>query len=713
MPATSKIALGGGGFCLYAPRFPRHLLSPGFADPCHVADVELPRMFVVTILHDGDELPLTATKHEFKNGVLTVEYATDIRGVKVREERYITTDDRFVSNITLDNSTKAEREMAIVLWTTTDPEGEAPIFDGDSFKLRRQLKTGDRPAVPTEIVFGSPDSKGARCLQGYFAEGDSGDPVWGETPWFDRSDLTPPRAKKPMVKPSPIIDTARVYLGVFRKCPMKAGETVTHRQEANVLFKGKGITHRPRRPDPKDENGYSAFYDKVPRFTCEDKRLERIVAHRFEAMYLLRTPGGAGNLGSPTICRANTGEHVPMASSAAAAIREARWLQDPALARGILKSFFENVKQNGMVPNRLHMAGLQGVDYEHADWGGAFEALDDIHSDRATKRAVVMEMQRYSKWLDNNRDPEGSGLTDIVNVFECGHRFSRRFSVLEDKLDKADDAPEEAFRIKGVDASVYRYRLVKFLAFVADELQEKAMQNRFIAATENIKAAIAKRLWDEKSGMFIDVDPRTRRKTGVKSAIGFLPLGTDIPNQKQIDAMIDVLGKKDEFWTPYPVPTVSVSDPSYDPLGQWKGTRRHEAWNGRTHMSINSQLMDSLAYVAERGHKKGRKLLKQLFEKTVSMCSGELEGHENASVHAHYHPETGRPSRYDGVDWSTGAFLMDNIFRVAGGFVVRFGEVQDDPVIDDMPDFKLHGVPIGNRRFNVERKNGKLKVNPD
>ena len=27
-----------------------------------------------------------------------------------------------------------------------------------------------------------------------------------------------------------------------------------------------------------------------------------------------------------------------------------------------------------------------------------------------------------------------------------------------------------------------------------------------------------------------------------------------------------------------------------------------------------------------------------------------------------------------------------------------------------MPDFKLHGVPLGNKLYNVERKSGKLKV---
>ena len=54
------------------------------------------------------------------------------------------------------------------------------------------------------------------------------------------------------------------------------------------------------------------------------------------------------------------------------------------------------------------------------------------------------------------------------------------------------------------------------------------MANRFIAATENIQEVIRKRMWDDKSGMFVDIDPKTRRKTGVKAAAGFYPLATDI-----------------------------------------------------------------------------------------------------------------------------------------------------------------------------------------
>ncbi|MBI5853071.1 MAG: hypothetical protein HZB39_18835 [Planctomycetes bacterium] len=712
MNQNTKIALGGGGFCLYAPRFPRFQLTPGFADECLIFNAQMPRMFVLSLLKGGVPVTLSPVKHEMKNGCLDVDYVTADKTLKVTEHRFVSSDDRFVSVLTVENSSKENREFDIVMWTTTDVEGEPVSHEGDSFRLRRQIQTHDFPPVPIEIVYSNPDSKGARCLQAFFAEGNSGRPDYEETPWYDRAALPVPRAKKPMVKPSPILPSAHCYCGVFRTVTVEAGKSVTHRFEANVLFKGKGLNYRPRRPDPKDENSHGSFMDRAPRFSCDDKAAEAVVRGRLEALHLLRMPGGVGSLSHPSVAEGNGVFHEPIAFSAPAILREVRWLADATLGRGILRLFFDNLRQNGMVPGRVYMTSMTGTDFYHADWGGGFESFDDVHPDRNLKRQVIMGMQRYTKWLANNRDPEGSGLTDVCNHFEAGQEFSRLYTIIDEKADRAEEFTEQ-FRLKGIDVSVMRYRMVKFLSRVADEIQEKAMANRFIAASEVIQDTIRKKMWDENAGIFMDMDPKTRRRTGVKAAVGFYPLATDIPTPKQVDALLATLGDRKEFWTKYPVPSLAISDPFFDADGQWKGTRRHCPWNGRVWPMINSHVIEGLCYHAERGNKVAGKLLKELMKKTVEMASGEPDGVHGSRVFEHYHPLNGRSSRYRGVDWYMHAFLMDNIFRVLCGFVIRFGQIQDDPVIDDMPDFKLAGVPLGNKLFHVERKHGKLKITSD
>lgn len=709
MNQAYKIALGGGGFCLYAPRFPRFQTSPGFVDEVTIFNAAVRPLYCLAVLENHVPLDLTCTEVTQEDGCAILRY-TAPGGLEVTERRLVTTDDRFVSSLQLHHTEKkGERELTIVLWTHTDPQGEAPLFEGESFRIRRQLQSHGFPVVPVEIVWSSPDSKGARCLQGFFCEGGSDRPDYEETPWYDMGSLPTPRAKRPMEKPSPILSNSRVYLGLFRPVKLKPGTKVEHRFEANVIFKGKGIHYRPRRPDPKDENGHLAFSEKTPRFQCEDKAIEKIVHHRLRMLELLRIPGGVGHLSCPSVCEGIDVFHEPIAFSAPAIMREARWLSDPSLARGILRNFFENVRQNGMVPGRIYMTSLQGCDFYHADWGGGFEALDAVHPDRATKRAVLMPMQRYVKWLANNRDPEGSGLTDVVNHFEAGQEFSRRYTVIDDKADRAEGF-EEQFRLKAIDASVFRYRLVSFLAQVADEMQEKAMANRFLAEKEVIHDVIRRRMWDEKAGIFMDLDPKSRRRTGVKAAVGFYPLATDIPKPAQVDRLLETLSDRKEFWSKYPVPSLAMSDPFFNADGHWKGTRRDCPWNGRVWPMINSHILEGLAYVAERGNTKARRLCGQLMQRTVTMLSGQLEGLEEPRTFEHYHPITGLPSRFRGIDLYLHSFVLDNIFRVACGFVVRFGQIQDDPVTDDLPDFKLQGVPVGNKLFHVERKNGKLKI---
>ncbi len=84
--------------------------------------------------------------------------------------------------------------------------------------------------------------------------------------------------------------------------------------------------------------------------------------------------------------------------------------------------------------------------------------------------------------------------------------------------------------------------------------------NRFQAEVEVIEDTIRKKMWDEKAGLFMDLDPDNRRKTNVKAAVGFYPLATDIPPPKMVERMLETLGDRKEFWTKYPVPSVAISD---------------------------------------------------------------------------------------------------------------------------------------------------------
>src|SRR5690606_16416523 len=270
-----KIARAGGGYCLFAPRYPRRITEPGFADETCISSAVVPSLFFLSFLHETLPMNTVCVSFEMVDGKAVLTHKAG--KITIVETRFLTQDDRFVSELELTNGGTDEVILNVVMWTTTDPEGEPVSLEGDSFRIRRAIGDSAHPQVPTDIHFSNPDSKGARCSQAFFCEGGSDLPNYEETPWFDMGALPTPRAKRPVEKPSPIIAGSRVYAGLFRAITLKGGGSAEHRFEANVVFKGKGVTYRARRPDAKDENGYKAFWAGVPKFECDDKAMERVV----------------------------------------------------------------------------------------------------------------------------------------------------------------------------------------------------------------------------------------------------------------------------------------------------------------------------------------------------------------------------------------------------------------------------------------------------
>ena len=178
MNQKKKYALAGGGYCLYAPRFPRFQEAPGFADEACIGNATVPSVYFLTFLEQGKPLALTFRGMHLEEGRAVASF-DEPGGFKVVERRFVTQDDRFVSELELSNAGKVDREITVVQWTTTDPDGEPVSLEGDSIRIRRLLKEGNKSEVPADIHYNSPDSKGARCLQAYFAEGGSDRPIHG------------------------------------------------------------------------------------------------------------------------------------------------------------------------------------------------------------------------------------------------------------------------------------------------------------------------------------------------------------------------------------------------------------------------------------------------------------------------------------------------------------------------------------------------------
>src|SRR5439155_204036 len=177
--------------------------------------------------------------------------------------------------------------------------------------------------------------------------------------------------------------------------------------------------------------------------------------------------------------------------------------------------------------------------------------------DAAFEAEVYPGLVRYAEWLLRTRDADHTGMIDVVNQYETGQEFMSRYQTVDPEADRA--GWESRMRLKGVDVTVYGYRLLRALERFAGRVTPADVA-RWREAASRTGRAILEKMWDSVAELFFDVNRRTARPTGVKAAVCFYPFATDLVDARHVDGLGRHLFDAGEFWTPYPVPSSSVDD---------------------------------------------------------------------------------------------------------------------------------------------------------
>jgi glycogen debranching enzyme len=139
-------------------------------------------------------------------------------------------------------------------------------------------------------------------------------------------------------------------------------------------------------------------------------------------------------------------------------------------------------------------------------------------------------------------------------------------------------------------------------------------------------------MWDDEKGFYYDVLEEDKKPLKAKSPAAFITLYAGIASQKQTEELVKHLLNPKEFWTPFPLPTVSADNTDYDPEGYWRG----RSW-------IN-QLWLTFKGLKRYGFEKESKLLA---EKALKIMSSGPTCNEN------YNSSTGEPLGAPDFGWST------------------------------------------------------------
>ncbi|MGE3527451.1 MAG: hypothetical protein AB7I33_16155, partial [Gemmatimonadales bacterium] len=663
---TDKWYLGSGDGLVWAPPFPAWHDTPGFWDEAHLVQYPVGPLYTVSFLRDGQPLPLPrATGLAWTPAGLRLAYDLG-HGLRAIEHRSAPGNRILASEWEIRNTGRRMAVLDIVLWTAVDGESvgdEAVVTSRDRVSLVRRVRDRKDQEVEVRLDY---SLGGHRSWAVYRSEPSGPTPDFRLTPFYDRWQPSGRLANEARL--GGINRRGLVYLGLQRRLRLAPGRTAGLASAVQLTPLGVPVPPATPAAGParrRAERSWSAFTATLPAFRCSDRWLERYWWYRWYGLRLNAVPAGLGRYAHRTVCEGIGYFHQPISYSAMCHAREVRWCHDGAWAHGVVETFLDRLDRAGALPGRVYLDHLTGADFYHADWGGALGDVGRVHPDRARLARVYPALAQYAEWLSGTRDRESSGMIDVVDQYETGQEYMSRYQAVDPGADRY--GWENRLRLKGIDVTVYAYRLFRLLERLAPDETRRA---RWEALAERTRNAVQQRMWDPEQGMFFDVDPATGRRTGVKAAVCFYPYLTSLAGPRHLAGLERHLFDPGEFWTPFPVPSSSVDDPLFSPDAEWKGKRHVCPWNGRVWPMTNSHVIDALARVTRRHHPGWARRVVEFVNRFVRMMHFDGDP-ARPNCFEHYHPVSGRGSVYRGIDDYQHSWVTDLFVRHVGGVLPR------------------------------------------
>ena len=266
-------------------------------------------------------------------------------------------------------------------------------------------------------------------------------------------------------------------------------------------------------------------------------------------------------------------------------------------------------------------------------------ALWDIYLKNGNKKILeefLPALIKFDKYLEKFRMEKGLVYLKIPG--ESGWDNSRRYIPEPPFIQSNSPMIKEKRYIFSPDFNTYIYLGRYLIKKMAKELKNNQIFKEYELREKILKKEI-KNMWDNNLEIFVDkyIDGE---RIYVKTPGGMIPMLALIPNKNQSKKIISHLLNPKEFWTDFPIPTLSLDDPFFNPQDEYQGY-----WNGRVWPNINWLIIEALL------RNNFLNIAKKLIERTInlSIATGQPNCYEN------YNPFTGIP------------YLTHNIFNYGWG----------------------------------------------
>ena len=286
----------------------------------------------------------------------------------------------------------------------------------------------------------------------------------------------------------------------------------------------------------------------------------------------------------------------------------------------------------------------------------AVERVHQATGDEEFLEYALPILKSYYRWLKDNRDPDHDGLLSILQPEESGTDCSPKYDEalgLEElsnqgfirELNKLYEAyePMRGDDLKILQSDLFNFEDVLFNSIYVFGLRSLVRLLRgdddsgeFVNDANRTRDALLQKCWDEEAGAFFDLSGADEEVVRVVTISSLMPLVLDDLPKDITDRLVNgLLTSEEHFWLPYPLPSVSASEPRFLP-----GNPRGFIWRGPTWMNTNWFLSHAL-----RGH--------GFPELADIIVAKSYELIEMGGFREYYNPYNGEPYGARDFGWST------------------------------------------------------------
>jgi glycogen debranching enzyme len=303
---------------------------------------------------------------------------------------------------------------------------------------------------------------------------------------------------------------------------------------------------------------------------------------------------------------------------------------DKHLAHDQIRIMLDHQREDGMIPDAVHDEGT----VTHLDlpvdadvtkppllaWSAWKLYEEDGDSEFLSE--IYEPIVRCNRWWYEKSDVDANGLCEYTHPFSSG----------------LDDSPlwDDGMPVESPDLNTYLYLQQEALARIAAVIGEKNDVEMWQQSAQITVQRMLQSSWDPQAGVFWA--RRNGTRVNVLTPFNLFPLLTGRLPADVAARLVAHLTDEREFWSRYPVPTVAMNDPKYDPGVMWRGP---------TWVNVNYLLIEGLQ---RSGYPD---LARELRRRTLEMLCAQDD------IYEYYDPQTGRnpPKAASTFGWSSAVFI--------------------------------------------------------